>query len=143
MSYKFSMEKVLELREDAERTCMEKFAHVQNELNQEKLILSNLEKEYEIQKKKALECKNINQLKQSQLYKIDLEKKKDRQIQVIEAKLLEVEEKRLDLVEAQKDRKIMEKLKEKDYERYIEKVNSEEQKFLDEISVTKYKKAAN
>ena len=45
----------------------------------------------------------------------------------------------MELVDAQKDRKIMEKLKEKDYENYKEKENLEEQKFLDEISVVKYK----
>ena len=43
MAYKFSMEKILDWREDLEKASMERFA-LQNELNQEKLKLSNLYK---------------------------------------------------------------------------------------------------
>ncbi|NLL81341.1 MAG: flagellar export protein FliJ [Tissierellia bacterium] len=143
MAYKFSMEKILDWREDLEKASMERFALTQNELNQEKLKLSNLYKEYESLKERFVKYKSANEIKQYQLYKSDLEKKIELQIQVVEEKTNELEERRLELVDAQKDRKIMEKLKEKDYENYKEKENLEEQKFLDEISVVKYKKAVN
>lgn len=143
MAYKFSMEKVLGWREDLEKASMEKFARTQNELNQEKLTLSNLYKEYEILKEKSIKSKSANEIKQYQLYKSDLEEKIEFQTQVVEEKTKELEERRLELVDTQKDRKIMENLKEKDYTNYQEKVKLEEQKFLDEMSVLKYKKAVN
>lgn len=143
MAYKFSMEKILDWREDLEKASMERFALTQNELNQEKLKLSNLYKEYKSLKERFVKYKSANEIKQYQLYKSDLEKKIELQIQVVEEKTNELEERRLELVDAQKNRKIMEKLKEKDYENYKEKENLEEQKFLDEISVVKYKKAVN
>lgn len=143
MGYKFAMEKVLEWRGDLEKTSMEKFAHTQNELNQERLTLSNLYREYEILKERSVKYNKPNEVRYYQLYKSDLEENIKLQRQVVEEKTMELEEKRLDLVDAQKDRRIMEKLKERDYESYQEKVNLEEQKFLDEISVLKYKKVVN
>jgi flagellar FliJ protein len=143
VAYKFSMEKILGWREDIEKSKMEKFARAQNELNQEKLILSNLLKEYENLKAKASKYKTVNELKQYQLYKYVLEERIEMQEQLIEQKTKELEEKRLDLIKAQKDRKIMEKLKEKDYENYKEEEKLNEQKFLDEMSVMKYKNTAS
>lgn len=142
-AYSFSMEKVLEWRESIEKNSMEKFAVSQNELNQEKMILANLTKEYEIVKEKSLRCKNINELRQLQLYKSDLEDKIENQHEIIEIKTQELEQRRLELVSAQKDRKIMEKLKERDYSNYLEQVNADEQKFLDEMAVLKFKKVEN
>ena len=86
MGYKFSMEKVLEWREDLEKVSMEKFAHTQNEFNQEKLALSNLYREYEILKEKSVKYKKPNQVMQYQLYKSDLEDKIELQTQVLEEK---------------------------------------------------------
>ncbi|WFA07897.1 flagellar export protein FliJ [Tissierella sp. Yu-01] len=142
-AYSFSMEKVLEWRESLEKSSMEKFAVSQNELNQEKMILNNLTKEYEVVKEKTLRCKSISELRQLQLYKSDLEDRIENQHEIIERKTKELEDIRQELVSAQKDRKIMEKLKERDYSNYLEKVNSDEQKFLDEMAVLKFKKVEN
>ena len=142
-AYSFSMEKVLEWRESLEKSSMEKFAVSQNELNQAKMILTNLTREYDVAKEKALRCKRINELRQLQLYKADLEDRIENQHEIIERKTKELEDIRQELVAAQKDRKIMEKLKERDYSNYLEKVNADEQKFLDEMAVLKFKKVEN
>lgn len=142
-AYSFSMEKVLEWRESLEKTSMEKFAISQNELNQAKMILTNLTNEYDVAKEKALKCKSINELRQLQLYKADLEDRIENQHEIIQRKAKELEDIRQELVAAQKDRKIMEKLKERDYSNYLEKVNADEQKFLDEMAVLKFKKVEN
>lgn len=142
-TYKFSMEKVLEWREDLEKTSMEKFATAQNDLHQEKLVLDNLIKEYEVVKEKTLRYKNINEMKQLQLYKQNIEDNIEYQNVVIAKKALALEKLRIELVEAQKDRKIMEKLKEKDFDSYQDNLRLEEQKFLDEMAVLKFKKVEN
>jgi flagellar FliJ protein len=142
-AYTFSMEKVLEWREGIEKNVMEKFAVFQNELNQEKLTLANLIKEYNMVKEKSLDCKKINELRQLQLYKADLEDRIEIQHQIIERKTKELEEVRQELITAQKDRKIMEKLKEKDYLNFQESLKAEEQKFIDEMAVLKFKKLEN
>lgn len=142
-TYKFSMEKVLEWREDLEKTSMEKFATAQNDLHQEKLVLDNLIKEYEVAKEKTLRYKNINEMKQLQLYKQNIEDNIEYQKVVIAKKALALEKLRIELVAAQKDRKIMEKLKEKDFDSYQDNLRLEEQKFLDEMAVLKFKKVEN
>ena len=141
-SYNFSMERVLQWRESLEKSSMEKFATVQNELNHEKYILNELYKEFEAIKEKGLKCKNINELKQVQFYKQDIEDKIEMQKEIIEKKSEELEAMRLELVEAQKDRKIMEKLKERDYTDYQNEVKAVEQKQLDEMAVLKFKPGA-
>jgi flagellar FliJ protein len=76
-----------------------------------------------------------------QLYKQIIEDKIENQIEIIDKKSEELEERRLELVSAQKDRKIMEKLKEKDYISYLDNVRAAEQKQLDEMAVLKFKLA--
>jgi flagellar export protein FliJ len=46
----------------------------------------------------------------------------------------ELEAKRLELVAAARDRKVIEKLEESQFEKYLEKLNREEQAFLDELA---------
>lgn len=139
-AYSFSMENVLEWRENIEKTSMEKFAIAQNELIQEKQLLEHLHIEHESIKQRSLSYKNINELQQSQLYKRSIEEKIQGQVQVIQAKNDELERLRHELIDAQKDRKIMEKLKEKDFHNYNESMKAEDQKNLDEIAVLKYKR---
>ena len=64
-----------------------------------------------------------------------------RQTAVIKKAEEYVEEKRLELVEAMKERKIMEKLKEKDRELFIKEEQLKEQKIQDEIVSYRYSRA--
>src|SRR5690554_4321690 len=137
------MERVLEWRENLEKDSMEKFAVKQNELAKEKSILDNLKKEYEHTKQKLLKRISIEELRQIQLYKQMLEDKIDNQIQVVNRKTIELENVRNELIDAQKERKIMEKLKERDYSNYQEELKAFEQKQLDEMAVLKFKVVEN
>jgi len=142
-AYNFSMERVLEWRESIEKTSMEKFALLQNELLHEKSILASLTNEYQTLKEKGLSYKNINELRQMQLYKQTLEDKIDYQNQIVNNKSSKLEEIRLELISAQKDRKVMEKLKERDFSNYQDDLRASEQKDLDEMAVLKYNKVVN
>ena len=141
--YSFSMESVLEWRESIEKTSMEKYAAAQYELKHEIQVLEHLNKENEQIKEKSLSCKNIVEIRHLQLYKQTIDERIEAQIEIVEIKKDELENFRLELIHAQKDRKIMEKLKEKDFSNYNEESKREDQKNLDEIAVLKYKRIDN
>lgn len=139
-SYSFSLEKVLEWKENNEKNIMEEFAILQNEFQHEKSKLNILIQEYEETKNKGTKYKNIHELQQQDLYKRLLEDKIQGQEEVVNIASQKLEEVRLRLVAAQKERKIMEKLKEKDFNIYKKTMDSIEQKQLDEMAVLNYNK---
>ena len=138
--YNFSMEKILDLRSNKEKDEMTRFAALQNELHQQKKLLSNLEKDMENLNRDGYKKVDVNQLRLNHLYKQNLVNQMDVQSEIIEETSHDLENKRLDLIEAQKDRKIMEKLKEKDFILYKNNVKAMEQKELDEIAIQRYKR---
>lgn len=134
------MEKILDLRMNKEKDVMTKFATIQNELHQQKVALSNLENQLDTLNKEGFKSLDVNKLRFNNLYKQNLDNQINVQHQRIEDTSHELENKRLDLVEAQKDRKIMEKLKEKDFTLYKNNVKAMEQKELDEIAIQRHNK---
>lgn len=137
-SYKFSMESILNLRENEEKDTMENLVKVQNELETQKAILRDLIMAEEDARKNKSKCDDIHQLRHQNLYKEKLEEEIQRQDELIDTISLKFEEARLELIEAQKNRKVMEKLKEKDMEEYIADLRYVEQKELDEMAILKY-----
>ncbi len=136
MSYKFSMEKILNLREDKEQTVKEHMGLVQTKLHTEKTQLLNIKEEIDGLKKKTY--KGLLEMQSNNLYMENLyEKIQDQNKKIDETKKV-LEDVRTELVAAQKDRKIMEKLKEKDFEKYRDRIKKAEQKELDEIAVLKF-----
>ncbi len=137
-SYKFSMESILNLRENKEKNTMENLAKVQNQLEIQKDILNDLIMEEEKIKSNCTKFKDIHELRHHNLYKEEVEEKISKQDELIDKTNIKLEEVRRELIEAQKERKIMEKLKEKDMDNYINNMKHIEQKELDEIAVLKY-----
>lgn len=136
------MEKILEWRTDIEKTTMEEFATLQNDLQHEKMLLTGLQSQYAKSKENNLTSCNVNELMHQHLYIQTIEEKIEEQTQIIYIKKDLVEESRIELVAAQKDRKIMEKLKEKDENNYLEEVKLMEQKELDEMAVLRFNRLA-
>lgn len=137
-SYEFSMEKVLKWREDIEKTNMESLAKIQNELRRQESILRDLMQEEKRVKANSPRYKDINQLKLQHLYIQKIEGEIQEQDDLIQETSGKLEDARQELIEAQKNRKIMEKLKERDMDAYRHSINSAEQKELDEIAVLKH-----
>lgn len=136
------MEKILEWRTDLEKTTMEEFASLQNDLQREKAVLNGLQSQYAKSKESNLRNYSVNELMHQQLYVQTIEEKIEEQTHIIYRKKDKVEEARVELVLAQKDRKIMEKLKEKDQIEYEESIKSMEQKELDEMAVLRFNRVA-
>lgn len=132
------MESILNLRENEEKDTMENLVKVQNELETQKAILRDLIMAEEDARKNKSKCDDIHQLRHQNLYKEKLEEEIQRQDELIDTISLKFEEARLELIEAQKNRKVMEKLKEKDMEEYIADLRYVEQKELDEMAILKY-----
>lgn len=139
--YNFSMEKILDLRINKEKDEMTIFASLQNELHQQKIALSNLEKEMDKLNRDGFKKVDVNQLRLNNLYKQNLINQMEVQNAIIEETSHELEKQRQELIEAQKDRKIMEKLKEKDFTLYKNNLKAMEQKELDEIAIQRHKRA--
>lgn len=137
-TYYFSMERVLELRTNKEKNILGKFATLLSELSHQKTLLLTFLKELDGSKVKGQRFIGINGLKQQLLYKQTIEERINEQNEVIQNINDQLEIVRLELVSAQKDRKIMEKLKEKDFNIFQEDLKTMEQKELDQMAILKF-----
>lgn len=137
-SYHFSMEKILDWREDLEEVARKEVRNVEIQLMREKQKLESLLKDSRKLKSDNLFKSNIDSVKRHSLYKDLLDDKIIQQklaIKDVEAQLTIVRE---NLAKANKDKRIMEKLEEKERLLHIDTVKKEEQKQLDEISTLQF-----
>ena len=136
--FKFSLEKVLSLREFEEKQAqieLGKAQSVVNDLNEQlKFIASERVKSNESRSKSS----DLTFLMSIENYINGLDYKKELLIQELAKAQIILEEKRAIVIEAIKKRKSLEKLKEKQFESYKKEYNKEEEKILDEISSTKF-----
>lgn len=137
MGFRFKLQRVLDLKlkqEDEKKnqiaTLMQAIKTKEDEL--EALIIEKKQKEFSLNDNRKrgisiLEIRNINQ------YLLFLDKKINTlrfEISSLESNL---NQKRLEYLELQKERKTFEKLKEKDYEKYLYNEKKEEEKMIDQI----------
>lgn len=66
-----------------------------------------------------------------------------RQRTVVRHRERDVEDRRLEVVDASKKRKTVERLRERDYARFVDELNCEERRFLDEVGSIKAARAGN
>mgnify|MGYP002479885693 CR=1 FL=1 len=137
-NYKYKMDKVLEYRENIEKVKVEDYAKINYKLMKEQEHLSKLQEEFEEKKKKS--ASDIYGMKMNFLYKEKLKAELDAQVHRVDEISEKAHTARGILIEARKDRKIMEMLKEKDHENFKKEVLAEEQKELDDLSVMRFVK---
>lgn len=138
ISYSFKMEKILEYRCNVEKTKVEDYAKINILLNKEREHLDNLETELNCKTQKTLT--SVNEMKMQLLYREKLKNQLNSQKKKVDEISTKLEDARGNLIEARKDRKIIEKLKEKDKEKYDAESASQQQKELDDITIMKYAK---
>lgn len=139
-NYKFSMEKVLDWRSDTEEEKKKNLVQVQQNKQQQETILRRLINENIKIKNDSLSTNRIDVLRRQNLYKDMIDEKIIHQKNLITKAEKEVEVARVELMEAHKDRKVMEKLKEKEYIFLMEQEKHEEQKQLDEMATLSFGK---
>jgi len=145
--FKFKLQVVLDHRKRIENEKKKELGKVNAVLNSEKDKFYAFENVYlatqlEL-KKKETGILDIAQMLFYQSYLIQLRQIMQHQKKVINEVLKEVEKKRLELVEVSKKRKVLDKLKEKEYSQYTKEMALVEQKFIDEISINKYLRDGN
>jgi flagellar protein FliJ len=135
-SYHFKMEKILEYKCNLEKTKVEDYAKINILLNKEQEHLDNLINEYDSKiKKKVI---STYEMKSQFLYLEKLKKQLQAQKEKIDGISEKLEGARESLIEARKDRKIMEKLKEKDKEKFIFEASCQSQKELDDMAIIRF-----
>ena len=137
MGFRFKLQRVLDLKlkqEDEKKnqiaTLMQAIKTKEDEL--EALISEKKQKEFSLNDNRKrgisiLEIRNINQ------YLLFLDKKINTLRIEIRSMESNLNQKRQEYLELQKERKTFEKLKEKDYEKYLYNEKKEEEKMIDQI----------
>lgn len=141
----FNMQGLLNIKEKLEEQTKTEYGKALAKLEQEKSILLNLKnkKQENILSFRESINKGVkpNYIDNINKYISFIDKKVEEQTQNINKAKEIVEEKRLDLLEAMKERKVLETLKEKEKENYFKEELKNEQKIIDEIVSYKYNKA--
>ncbi len=141
----FNMQGLLNIKEKLEEQTKTEYGKALAKLEQEKSILLNLKnkKQENILSFRESINKGVkpNYIDNINKYISFIDKKIEEQMQNINKVKEIVEEKRLALLEAMKERKVLETLKEKEKENYFKEELKNEQKIIDEIVSYKYNKA--
>ncbi|MFW8051990.1 flagellar export protein FliJ [Vagococcus fluvialis] len=140
--YKFSLDNVLNWRQSEEDEAKRSFLVYQDAQREQEEILESIVSASEEMKKSTLNLVDINSLRQQYEYKNHLENEIVKQQQTVNQYMNETEKMKEVFVGAQKERKIMERLKEKHYEHYLSEIKYEEQKELDEMGTLRFGKSA-
>lgn len=137
VAYKFSLEKLLEIREEKEEESKRKFSKSKEEKMKTESELEGLKENYN--KYKGIrpgEDVIYQKIKRNYLYALEGGIKNKEKELVIKTRELEV--RRIDLKDKQKDRKTVSKLKEKKIEEFIKEQNRVEQINNDEFALYGY-----
>ena len=138
-SFRYSMQSILDYRRDLEEEGKLRFSEAQKEYLKQKKILEGVEQKLDAAFAAISNTSNrIYELKNLCQYIYLLKEKKIVQKKRVEETQMEMEIKRQQLISAQKDRKIIEKHKEKALEQYNTELNQEEQKIIDELALYSY-----
>ncbi len=135
-SFNFKLEKVLNYKETIEGFKKAEYGEINQKLNEEekKLHDYNDYKENLINDRNQYEVKtNIGNLKLFNNYLRDVSKNIENQEEKVDKTKEELEKIKEELLIAMQEKKSFEKLKEKDYEEYLDESKKEEAKIIDEI----------
>jgi flagellar FliJ protein len=140
--FKFKLQVPLNYRKRLEEQERIAFAKAMNEVNAEEDKLIELKKKYmELGKEYTNFCEGTPDIESIRLFGPYIKRLKfeeRQQVNRIEDKKNAVEKRREILVTAMKNRKVLERLKEKKHSDYLVKERLREQKSVDEISSTRY-----
>ena len=140
--YRFKLQALLNHRRHQEEVCQKELAEAQRDLSdaQEKLKCIKRDKRGNIQKLQAMqnERHNASEVLLFINYIRQLSRDLDSQLQQVHRASKHVTLKRDHLIAIMKKRKILEKLKEKGWLEYQQKMMQAERKFNDEVAATRH-----
>jgi flagellar FliJ protein len=133
------MEKILDWRIKEEENARKSVLHAQNQMQQQQQQLTHLINENTKLKHEQMKLTEISTLRYNHHLKGLIDEKIVIQKNAIDQAQSDMDRLQEAFLQAHKDRKIMEKLKERESVQVLEQVKSEEQKQLDEIATLQYK----
>ena len=134
MAYRFSYQKILDVKQIQEDQKSTEVVLARNELNKEKDTLSELEdKKYKALNDENATTENSVDLLRRNSYVKQVNQTIEKQKKQIQKKDEMLSAKKDELIKASKSRKILDKLKESDLKKYNLEQNRKEQKEIDEI----------
>lgn len=138
--FSFRLQKVMEATETREEIQKKELARAMNEYTVQEEVLNGVLMEFEDHLVYFRQCRESGRLRVSDLSNLSQYTNKLRKdISINERKLEQlsdfVDEQRAKLLDITKDKKALEKLKDKRYEEYKKKIKNIEQKFMDELSI--------
>lgn len=136
LGYTFKLEKVLSYKEDIENLKKAILGNINNKLSleEEKLLNYNDYKDKLINKKNEMEKKtDIRSLKLYNNHLTSISKSIKKQEKLIHNINLELEFAKEELLKAVKEKKILEKLREKDYNQFMNEMEKKQEKIIDNI----------
>ncbi|MPM24436.1 hypothetical protein SDC9_70918 [bioreactor metagenome] len=139
--HQFSLEKILEWRITEEENARKSVLHAQNQMQQQQQQLTHLVNENTKLKHEQMQLTEISTLRYNHHLKGLIDEKIVIQKNAIDQAQSDMDQLQEALLQAHKDRKIMEKLKERESVQILAQVKSEEQKQLDEIATLQYRKS--
>lgn len=142
MGYKFSLQNVLEWREGQEDEAKLNLIQAKNTLEQEQNYLQKLIHENIRLKEKSMLNKRVDVMRQDDLYRKVLNEKIIQQKLIVEQSEHDVTLAERKLLKAYQDKKVMEKLREKEEVAYYEEIEANEQKNLDEFATMTFGREA-
>jgi len=142
MAYKFRLEQVLHYHQSREEQALEELAQRQAALEEETRRVEVLESEVDRMlrswREQSASQINLRRLCSTYEYMVFLRQRLKYQEQVREQSAARVQEQRHRVKECWQQRKIMEKLQEKDYEEYTRELGRQELCLSDELSLASY-----
>ena len=135
--FKFDLQKVLEIREDKEKESVRLFKDSQEAVINAESELRNLNEKYDeykiIRKNESAAFQKIKRNYINSLAGVIKQKEKE-----LLVKKKDLERRRIDLLEKQKEKKTVEIIKNKRYDQFIKEENRKEQVVLDELALYSY-----
>ena len=134
--FKFSLEALLKIKMSLEKQLKNKLAEARNHLNN---CISELERIVRLKEElrhdfmNSLQITSSHDLKAFNLYYRKIEEKRINQLMTVEEARKEFLKIQKQLMEVMTERKMYEKLKEKEYDEYLFEVNREIEKEIDDI----------
>ncbi len=140
--YKFSLENVLHYRQILENKKEKEFSEALRELKAEKDRLEKIKADIVRAFADLRECEKhvytSDQFRAYQAYIRGLQNQQQNQIKRIEKAQFKVNQKRAELIEASKEKKVLEHLDSVRQEQYYRELEEQERKFLDEVAITRF-----
>lgn len=141
MGFRFSLQRVLEIRNDVARACELRFEALVKKCAELRSVLTAERDSYLSEREELNDVIRQAQFEPIRMYEVSLETRKKRMIQVLE-QLRAAEEDRVlaeqDMVRARRDVKVIEKYRDKKTKEYDKKIETAERKFFDEQATIKH-----